>query len=53
MVYAKKYSGNKMLGRHEIIDGKLRPYVRKTNYKEVYTEALHIGFTLRAAGAEP
>ncbi|KAF5198607.1 Long chain acyl-coa synthetase [Thalictrum thalictroides] len=51
-VSAEKYSGNKMLGRREIIDGKLGPYVWKT-YKEVYTEVLHIGSALRAAGAEP
>ncbi|KAL5700788.1 long-chain-fatty-acid--CoA ligase [Ranunculus cassubicifolius] len=51
-ISAEKYSGNKMLGRREFVDGKFGPYVWKT-YKEVYTEVLQIGSALRASGANP
>ncbi|XP_010267912.1 PREDICTED: long chain acyl-CoA synthetase 1-like [Nelumbo nucifera] len=48
----EKYPGNKMLGRREVKNGKLGPYVWKT-YKEVYEEVLQIGSALRASGAKP
>ncbi|KAK8636126.1 hypothetical protein V6N13_004835 [Hibiscus sabdariffa] len=48
----EKYPGNRMLGWRKIVDTKVGPYIWKT-YKEVYDEVMHVGFALRASGAEP
>ncbi|KAJ1692049.1 hypothetical protein LUZ63_008747 [Rhynchospora breviuscula] len=51
-VAAEKYSGNRMLGWREFIQGKAGPYIWKS-YKEVYEEVLQIGSAMRQLGAQP
>ncbi|KAF3340507.1 long chain acyl-CoA synthetase 1 isoform X2 [Carex littledalei] len=51
-VAAEKYSGNRMLGWREFIQGKAGPYIWKS-YKEVYEEVLQIGSALRQLGVQP
>ncbi|KAL6500231.1 Long-chain-fatty-acid--CoA ligase 2 (Long-chain acyl-CoA synthetase 2) (Fatty acid activator 2) [Orobanche hederae] len=48
----EKYSGNRMLGWREWVNGKWGPYIWKT-YKEVYEETLQAGSALRKHGFEP
>ncbi|OVA05190.1 AMP-dependent synthetase/ligase [Macleaya cordata] len=48
----EKNPKNQMLGRREIVDGKVGPYVWQT-YQEVYDEAILIGSAIRNSGVNP
>ncbi|KAK9287009.1 hypothetical protein L1049_015417 [Liquidambar formosana] len=48
----KKYPNNHMLGRREIIDSKVGPYVWHT-YQEVHDAAIRIGSAIRSRGVNP
>ncbi|KAL6525886.1 Long-chain-fatty-acid--CoA ligase 2 (Long-chain acyl-CoA synthetase 2) (Fatty acid activator 2) [Orobanche minor] len=48
----EKYSGNRMLGWREWVNGKWGPYIWKT-YEEVYEETLQAGSALRKHGFQP
>ncbi|XP_010999571.1 PREDICTED: long chain acyl-CoA synthetase 2 isoform X2 [Populus euphratica] len=49
---ALKNPGNKMLGRRQVIDSKVGPYVWLT-YKEVYDSAMRMGSAMRRRGVNP
>ncbi|KAM1790586.1 hypothetical protein TB2_034073 [Malus domestica] len=51
-VSAKKYPNNPMLGRREVTDKKVGPYVWLT-YQEVYDSAIRIGSAIRSRGVNP
>ncbi|XP_042504095.1 long chain acyl-CoA synthetase 4 [Macadamia integrifolia] len=48
----EKYPGNRMLGRREVVNGKVGPYVWLT-YKEVYDIVMKVGHSIRCCGVEP
>ncbi|KAI3946070.1 hypothetical protein MKX01_024826 [Papaver californicum] len=48
----EKNPKNQMLGRREIVDGKVGPYVWKT-YQEVFDETIEIGSAIRNSGVNP
>ncbi|KAG9440845.1 hypothetical protein H6P81_021010 [Aristolochia fimbriata] len=48
----KRNPNNPMLGRRDVVDGKVGPYVWKT-YQEVYEEVIRIGAAIRACGVNP
>ncbi|CAN6544197.1 unnamed protein product [Malus baccata var. baccata] len=51
-VSSKKYPNNSMLGRREVTDKKVGPYVWLT-YQEVYDSAIRIGAAIRSRGVNP
>ncbi|KAM1348928.1 hypothetical protein PS2_003095 [Malus domestica] len=49
---AKKYPSNPMLGRRQVTDTKVGPYVWLT-YQEVYDAAIRMGSAIRSRGVNP
>ncbi|XP_068655971.1 probable CoA ligase CCL6 [Aristolochia californica] len=48
----KRNPNNPMLGRRDVVDGKVGPYVWQT-YQEVYEEVIRVGAAIRACGVNP